>query len=195
MGVNQNTIDPAQHEQLLKDFPGEVKRGPGSNIVITSVDGQSVATDREVTLAIGRAEPGREVELGILRGSDEMSVHVTLTPLLTIPGLENLPPALLERLRELAESGNLTPEQLRRFAMGQNFAYGTVKEISDTSLTVTRLDGALQPTNDLTFTLDSTTQYRSGAASLSRTDVTQGATVAVISLDGEKALVVLVLQR
>lgn len=39
MGVNQNTIDPAQHEQLLKDFPGEIKRGPGSNIVITSVDG------------------------------------------------------------------------------------------------------------------------------------------------------------
>ncbi len=39
MGVNQNTIDPAQHEELLKDFPGEIKRGPGSNIVITSVDG------------------------------------------------------------------------------------------------------------------------------------------------------------
>lgn len=39
MGVNQNNIDPAQHEALLKDFPGEIKRGPGSNIVITSVDG------------------------------------------------------------------------------------------------------------------------------------------------------------
>ncbi len=39
MGVNQNNINPAEHEQLLKDFPGEIKRGPGSNIVITSVDG------------------------------------------------------------------------------------------------------------------------------------------------------------
>lgn len=38
MGVNQNTISPQQHEELLKDFPGQVVRGPGSNIVITSVD-------------------------------------------------------------------------------------------------------------------------------------------------------------
>ncbi|MDL5048856.1 NADH-quinone oxidoreductase subunit B family protein [Oscillatoria amoena NRMC-F 0135] len=38
MGVNQNTISPQQHEGLLKDFPGQVVRGPGSNIVITSVD-------------------------------------------------------------------------------------------------------------------------------------------------------------
>jgi len=39
MGINQNTIDPAEHERLLQDFPGEIKRGPGSNIVITSIDG------------------------------------------------------------------------------------------------------------------------------------------------------------
>lgn len=39
MGVNQNSINPAEHEKLLKDFPGEIKKGPGSNIVITSVDG------------------------------------------------------------------------------------------------------------------------------------------------------------
>lgn len=39
MGVNQNTIDPAQHQELLKDFPGEIVRSPGSNIVITSIDG------------------------------------------------------------------------------------------------------------------------------------------------------------
>jgi NADH-quinone oxidoreductase subunit B len=38
MGVNQNTINPQQHQELLKDFPGEVVRGPGSNIVITSID-------------------------------------------------------------------------------------------------------------------------------------------------------------
>lgn len=38
MGVNQNTISPQQHDELLKDFPGQVVRGPGSNIVITSVD-------------------------------------------------------------------------------------------------------------------------------------------------------------
>ncbi len=38
MGVDeaQGTI---QREELLKDFPGEVKSGAGSNIVITSVDG------------------------------------------------------------------------------------------------------------------------------------------------------------
>ncbi len=39
MGINQNTIDPAEQEKLLQDFPGEIKKGPGSNIVITSVDG------------------------------------------------------------------------------------------------------------------------------------------------------------
>lgn len=39
MGINQNTIDPAAQERLLQDFPGEIKRGTGSNIVITSIDG------------------------------------------------------------------------------------------------------------------------------------------------------------
>jgi len=38
MGVNQNTISPQQHEELLRNFPGQVLRTPGSNIVITSVD-------------------------------------------------------------------------------------------------------------------------------------------------------------
>ncbi|MCU0357617.1 MAG: hypothetical protein MUE95_08555, partial [Cyclobacteriaceae bacterium] len=38
MGVNQNTISPQQHAELLKDFPGEIVRGPGSNIVVTSLD-------------------------------------------------------------------------------------------------------------------------------------------------------------
>ncbi len=39
MGVNQNNIGPEAHDKLLKGFPGEIKKGPGSNIVITSVDG------------------------------------------------------------------------------------------------------------------------------------------------------------
>jgi len=38
MGLEGVNIDPKQ-EEVLKDFPGEVKRSPGSNIVITSVDG------------------------------------------------------------------------------------------------------------------------------------------------------------
>ncbi len=36
MGIN---ADHSDVNQLLKDFPGEVKKGPGSNIVVTSVDG------------------------------------------------------------------------------------------------------------------------------------------------------------
>jgi NADH-quinone oxidoreductase subunit B len=39
MGVSLDTMDPARKAELLKDFPGEVKSGPGSNIVVTSVDG------------------------------------------------------------------------------------------------------------------------------------------------------------
>jgi NADH-quinone oxidoreductase subunit B len=39
MGVSLETMDPAKRADLLKDFPGEVKSGPGSNIVVTSVDG------------------------------------------------------------------------------------------------------------------------------------------------------------
>lgn len=38
MGVTQNTISPQQHQELLKDFPGEIVRGPGTSIVITSLD-------------------------------------------------------------------------------------------------------------------------------------------------------------
>jgi len=38
MGLESITADP-KTEELLKDFPGEVKRGQGHNIIITSVDG------------------------------------------------------------------------------------------------------------------------------------------------------------
>jgi len=39
MGINAGNIDPKTQEELLKDFPGEIQKGPGSNIVVTSVDG------------------------------------------------------------------------------------------------------------------------------------------------------------
>ena len=39
MGISAGNIDPFQKAELLKEFPGEVKAGPGSNIVITSLDG------------------------------------------------------------------------------------------------------------------------------------------------------------
>jgi membrane-associated protease RseP (regulator of RpoE activity) len=207
LGVQAEDITPAHKERfnLTRDtgvvvvvvFPGTAAANAGirPGDIITTVEGAGISSERELRAAVARARAGDDLTLGILRGSDQMTLEVRLVPLLNLPGLDNLPPALQERLRELAESGNLSPELLRRFAMGQNFAYGTVKEISETSLTVTRLDAALQPENDVTFMLDGATQYRSGSAALSRADIAAGATVAVVSLDGTKALVVLVLQR
>jgi membrane-associated protease RseP (regulator of RpoE activity) len=164
--------------------------------VITSVNGNSVGTDREVTVALANAPVGQQVALGILRGSSEMTVTVTLGTVQAVPGFENLPAVLQERLRELAQSGNFTLEQLQRLAMGQNnIAMGTVKSISDASLTLTRIDNSLQATGDVTFALNERTQYRRGADTLSLKDIQTGNTVFVISLDGQTAIGVFVLQR
>ena len=38
MGINSGNIDPKTQEDLLKNFPGEINKGPGSNFVVTSID-------------------------------------------------------------------------------------------------------------------------------------------------------------
>jgi membrane-associated protease RseP (regulator of RpoE activity) len=207
LGVQVEDINPALKSRygLTRDSgvvivnvqPGSAAARAGllAGDVITTVNGRAVTSEREVTQAIGRLAAGDKVTLGILRGSQEMTVEVTLGSALDIPGLQDLPAALQERLRELLQSGNLSPEALRRLAMGQYVALGTVKSITDSSLTITRLDMALQPAGDLTYALTEKTQFRSGSGTISRADIRPGARVVVISLDGQSALGVLVLQR
>jgi hypothetical protein len=108
------------------------------------------------------------------------------------PGFENLPPALQERLRQLAQSGNYTPEQLQRLAAGQNnLKVGTVQAIDATSITLTPLEGG----NDVTYALNSRTEYRAGANAASFGDIRVGSTVLIISTDGQSALGVFIYVR
>ena len=160
--------------------------------VILQVDGRNVATADELTRAVVGAAAGQQVSLGVLRGSDQMTIQITMPANTLFPGFENLPPALQERLRELAQTRNLTPEQLQRLAQGQNnLTLGSVKAISETSITLTRLEGG----GDVTYALNSMTQYRLGNQEVLRSEIRTGSTVMIISMDGQTALGVFVYQR
>ena len=207
LGVQVQNVTPQlkQRFNLTRDngvvivsvLPNSVAATAGlkAGDIVASINGRSITTAEQLTDAI-TASAGGQVSLEIVRGSEQLTVQVNLGSAQLFPGFENLPPALQQRLRELAQSGNVTLEQLQRLALGQNnIALGTVKSISETSLTVTRLDGNLQPGGDVTFTLNDRTQYRLGNDSVSSSEIKTGSMVMVISLDGESAIGVFLYQR
>jgi hypothetical protein len=158
-----------------------------SGDVILAVGGTNVSTVEELQRAV--AEAGTSTSLRILRGNQELTLDVSLAATSPFPGFENLPRQLQERLRELADAGNLTAEQLQRLAQGfqNNVAIGTVKAIDPNGITVTPLPGG----NDVTYSLTEQTEYRTGGDQASRADITSGSTVVVISMDGRTALAVI----
>jgi membrane-associated protease RseP (regulator of RpoE activity) len=161
--------------------------------VIESVNGSDVSTVADATRAIVGSATGQQTVVKILRGSNEMTVNVQLTAASLFPGFENLPPAVQERLQQLAQAGNLTPEQLQSLGTSyqNNLRVGTVKSIDSTSISIT----LLETTTDVTYALNGMTQYRAGLNQITVTDIAVGNTVAVLSLDGKTALAVLIINR
>jgi membrane-associated protease RseP (regulator of RpoE activity) len=203
LGVQIQNITPDLKKQynLTKDSgivitnvqPGSPAEAAGlkEGDIITSVNGRVVNSAEDVTRAIIGSGAGQQVMVKVLRGNGEMSFAVDAVAAL-FPGFENLPPAVQQRLRELAQSGRFTPEQLQRLAAGQNnLRVGIVKTIDANSLTI----APLETDSTVTYTLTSTTEYRFGSQALTNADIKAGNTVLVISLDGQSALGVLLYTR
>jgi serine protease Do len=186
------SVDTGVVITLVQPNSAAAAAGLRAGDVVTSVGGRAVSNAEEATRLIGTAARGQPTSLGILRGGEQLSIQVTLASAQAVPGFDTLPPALQERLRELAQSGQYSLEQLQRLAAGQNnLVGGMVKSISATSITLTRLEG----TGDVTFALNAQTQYRLGGNEVSPGEIRSGTTAFVISLDGQTAIGVFVLQR
>jgi membrane-associated protease RseP (regulator of RpoE activity) len=172
---------------------GAAAAGLKAGDIILSVNSRDVTTPEEVMRAVLATVAGQQVSLHILRGSTDMTVTVAMPSASLFPGFENLPPQIQERLLQLAQSGNFTVEQLQRLAAGQNnLRVGTVKAISATSVTLTPLEGG----SDVSFALNDKTQYRGpGNATIAASDIKTGATVLVISTDGQTASGVFIYSR
>ncbi len=158
--------------------------------IILALNNSNVNTVQEVTRAIGAMGPGGNVTVKLLRGSNEQTVQLTLQRA-AIPGLENLPQQLRDRIDQLLQqSGNLTPDQLQRLAQqfqGGGIKAGTVKDASPTSLTITPIGGGA----DTTISLNDRTQLRRGNDTIAASDLKKGETVLAISLDGQTAVAVI----
>jgi membrane-associated protease RseP (regulator of RpoE activity) len=187
------TVDSGVVITSVQPASGAEDAGLMTGDVILEVEGEEVQTAREVSRAILTHPEGESVSLRILRRSDELDFEVELRSAQLFPGFENLPPALQQRLEELARSRNLTPEELQRFARGfqNNLRVGTVESVDATSLVLTPLESG----DEVTYTLDDQTQYRFGNDTVSAGDVQVGSRVLVLSLDGETATAVLIYQR
>jgi membrane-associated protease RseP (regulator of RpoE activity) len=159
--------------------------------IIEKVNGRQVNSSEDAVRAILGAS-GQQVSIVVLRGTSEMTLTAQMNPAASIPGFDKLPPEVQQRITDLLQSRNLTPQQLQRLVQGQtNLRVGTVKSISSNSLTLTPLEGG----GDVTYTLTSTTEYKSGGSTIAQSDIKQGNTVLVISLDGQNALGVLLYGR
>ncbi len=172
---------------------GAAAAGLKAGDIILSVNSRDVTTPEEVMRAVLAGATGQQVSLHILRGSTDMTVSVSMSQASLFPGFENLPLPLQERLRQLYQSGNYTLEQLQRLAAGQNnLRVGTVKAISASSITITPLETG----SDVSFALDGKTQFRGpGNAVIAASDINSGATVLIISTDGQLASGVFIYTR
>ncbi len=177
--------------QVQPNTPAAAAGVKAGDIVLTA-NGRPVSTVEDLTRAVVMAPAGQQIALGVLRGTDQMTLQVTLASASLFPGFENLPPALQDRLRELAQTGRYTPQQLQRLAQGNNgLAIGTVKSISETSITVTRLEQGA----DATYAINSSTEFRRANQPIAPGDIAVGSTVLVISPDGQTAQGIFLYQR
>ncbi len=153
--------------------------------VIESVNDKPISSLTDLTTAIASATAGQALSIKVLRGSAEQTIQVTLPQAAQLPpAANNLPQVLKDRLQQMLDDGTLTQDQLQELLANglrnQGLRVGQVKQVSDTSLTLTPLAGGA----DVTVALTDKTEYRRGNQTIGLSDLANGETVIVISLDG-----------
>lgn len=75
--MGENTADGVRLAQVFADGPSAGALAAGD--VVTSIDGDAVATNADIARALADAEPGQTITVGLTRGQDEREARVTLT--------------------------------------------------------------------------------------------------------------------
>jgi hypothetical protein len=146
---------------MLADIDGDAKRS--NNTTASSSEATATATSRPATTATVAPT----------------SVPATATPATaqTIPGLQNLPPAL----RQQIENSAMTREQIEELVRQRTNAVkvGIITALHGNELTLKTAEGST-----FTTTITGKTAIRLGAKELKRGDLDVGDTVFVVSMDG-----------
>ena len=199
LGAGVDQITPALQQSL------GLARAQG--VVITSVDSESAAARAglergdivlrfvsspiggvfELVAAVAAAPVNQPVAFTVLRGDDELTIWASL-PLLALPGLENLPRQVRERVESQIAAGNLDPAQVEELlsfyrAQANSVRVGTVVAASADSL---RLAVAGSDA-EATIALAPSTTILRGRNAIAATDLRPSELVFVVSRDGATA--------
>ncbi len=198
LGVELQPVTPALKQRLnlsrdsglvvIDVTPGSLGAAMGlqPRDVIVGFAGRAVATPQELQQAVAAAPPNQPLDLTIVRGVQEMKLTATLPPAASIPGIENLPPALRERLQQALALGGLTPQQIEQLqriyaSASDSVRTGAVKEVSATTLVLAQFDGS-----EVTMALTPQSEANRGRERIPPSELRTGETVIVFSRDGGK---------
>jgi membrane-associated protease RseP (regulator of RpoE activity) len=167
--------------------------------IILFIGATSTPTVESLQGAILLAPTNQTTSIGILRGSEQLTLTATLPPQSNLEGLGNLlPQELRDRLQRLIDEGTLPPEQLQQLlrlyaARGDNVRVGTVKSVNPGIvggtfiLTMTPSGGG----SDTTTELNNATSIRRGATAIQPGDLRPNELVLTISMNnGQSAFLV-----
>lgn len=154
--------------------------------IVLFIEGTTISSVEQLQRLVLSLPSNQAIEIGIQRGTQQLSVRAALPPQASVQDLENiLPRELRESLQRQVENGTMPPEQLQQvvrlyLARGDNVRVGVVTSITEGAITL-RPSGSSQ---EVTVAITPRTALRRGAATIRPEDIQAGETVLVLSMDG-----------
>ena len=184
------TVDSGVVVVQVQDGGPADAAGVEAGDILKTIDDVSIEEVDEVVDAVRNLEPGTEVSIALLRGSDEIDIQVTLgeskkrvfSLKYAIPG----PYSHWARV-SLATWSRAEVEMLDKDGntVTVGMVTGTVRSATDDSLTIVRRDD-----EEVTFRATDDTKVIVGGQSINMSGLEEDTTVRVITKDGDLSMVV-----
>jgi membrane-associated protease RseP (regulator of RpoE activity) len=151
--------------------------------VVVAIGRAPINTVEELQRAVNTAPPNQPIDIRVKRGGQEMSLRTGLVGQALLPGTQGLPEQLQMLLQRQLDQGTVTPEQLQqllRLAQPENVRFGTVIQAEAETIKI-KPEGS---TEESRVTITPQTRIRRGTQTIKATDLKDGETVLVLSMDG-----------
>ncbi len=183
------TVDSGVVVIQVQDDGPAAAAGVEAGDILKTIDDVSIEEVDEVADAVRNLEPGTEVTVALLRGSDEIDIQVTLGESkkrvssfkYAIPGSlfalgKGFPDSLVQAEVEMLDKDGNT--------VTVGVVTGTVQSATDDSLTIVRTDD-----EEVTFRATEDTKVIVGGQSINMSGLEEDTTVRVITKDGDLSMV------
>jgi hypothetical protein len=151
--------------------------------VVLQIGQTKINTIEDLQRAVNTVPANQPVEVRVKRGGQEMSLRAGLVGQAVLPGTQGLPEQLQMLLQRQLDQGSVTPEQLQlllRPGQQENVRFGTIIQ-AETEMIKIKPAGASE---EWRVTITPKTQVRRGTQQIKSTDLKDGETVLVLSMDG-----------